>query len=772
MTAALTVRPPRPQGRRRVSPTVTLIGWQLTALAAQVTAVIIARLGGNRDIANVLSNAGYTVAYASALWLLTRPRLGRFERNAAVASLAVTPALAWRATNPILFTGFDEQLHMRTLRDVVYGKSLFDPNPILEVSARYPGLEATTALVHQLGLPVLLAATVVIFVARLALVAVLCDAVEYLTGSVRAGGLAVAVYALSPQFIFFNSQFSYQTMALPVALGAVSLLARARHAEDPLPLYGGATICLVALAMTHHVTSFLTTSFLLVWALIQRGLPRVSVLYGALAAVASTLAWAAVQSAMLRKYLKPIFDDYKVKFTDGVRRQVFAEASGASSPLPDRILLMYYAGLLCLAVAALLFVALRNRRHVPLTGSKLLLLALSALLPALFVAFLLPKGGEIFCRSSSLLFFPFAVLVAGYTVRIFWSTRPPGRRPLPGLNTVGLRVFASAAAGLMFLGGFVLGSGPTWSRLPGPYMAAADTRSMDAETLAAVEWTEQNLPPGSRIAGDRVSSALLASEAGMWPVFKGPPRVDAAALFVANRWTQTETDTAASMRLRYLYVDRRLARERPRFGFYFQGGETGGGKQLTDAQLTKFDSVKGITLIYRHGPVSIYDLKGLGIAGDSGRHTTPPPMSVLAQLALSVAHGLVIIALMRSRFWPSLAGSAKSVYRSAGPALTLIVALAGTCLLAVSMLLVHLWPTPLIVFVAALLVMLTNRRATGSALRHLRAAFPRQHTRSVVATALALATIMGIAVVGAAGEVHSDVREILQNAFSIAKSPR
>lgn len=85
------------------------------------------------------------------------------------------------------------------------------------------------------------AATVVVIVCRLVLVTVLCDTVERLTGSERAGGLAVAVYAMSSQFVFFNSQFAYQTMSLPLALAAVTFIARARSADKPLPLLAGAT---------------------------------------------------------------------------------------------------------------------------------------------------------------------------------------------------------------------------------------------------------------------------------------------------------------------------------------------------------------------------------------------------------------------------------------------------------------------------------------------------------------------------------------------------
>ena len=137
-------------------------------------------------------------------------------------------AVQWRVSDPLLFTGLDEQLHLRTLRDILLSHSLFQPHPQLAVSSRYPGLEAVTAVFHQLGLPVMVAAWPWCVAARVALVLALCDAVEHLTGSPRAGGLAVAAYSVSAQFIFFNSQFAYQTLALPLALAAVAFIARAR----------------------------------------------------------------------------------------------------------------------------------------------------------------------------------------------------------------------------------------------------------------------------------------------------------------------------------------------------------------------------------------------------------------------------------------------------------------------------------------------------------------------------------------------------------------
>lgn len=757
----------RPAHRAPIRPT-HLIGWQIGALAGQVIAVCIARQSPS-GAAELLSDGSLAVAFGSALWVLTRPQLSRSMRNTAVACLGLTPTLMWRATNPLLFTGFDEQLHMRTLGDIISSHRIFEANPLLEVSPRYPGLEAATALLHQLGVPTMVAAVSVIHVARLVLVFVLCDTVEQVTGSARAGGLAVAVYAVSPQFVFFNSQFAYQTMALPLALAAIGLIARARKADDPLPYFGGATICLLGVTITHHVTSFLTAAFLVMWAVAEKGQARTRIAFGALTAIAATLAWAIVQRSLLTSYFRPIVDDVAAQLRGGARRGAFKDTAGTVTPPLDKLLLVYYAIALSLLVAGLAIIAFRWwRRHdgrMEQSGPHFVLLALTACIPLALAARVVPKGGELFDRSSSFLFIPFCVVLADYAVHLWWHENedddvlPQNRQLRPVLRFV-----AIALAAGMFLGGYVLGSGPNWARLPGPYLAAADSRSMDAETLAAVKWSHGALPAGSRIAGDRDSSVLLAAQAGLWPVMKGPSYVDAPALYAADGWSQTETDMAAGMRLRYLYVDRRLAAELPHFGSYFFKGETGDGAQLTEAKLTKFDTVHGIELIYRHGPVSIYDLKGLGIPEQrNGWYEPTPQVGRTTQLAVGLLCGLAIALVMRSSIWPRAKSSAAGLRRTWGPALTAATVLAAASLVSVTLLLLHVWLAPLTLLSAALTVVLTNLRTATAVLRRAIRAMTWAGVRTATLLAVPLAVIVSVAVLSAATVVDTEVRQILED---------
>ncbi len=761
---------------RHGRPIAALLVWQIGALAGQVVAVHLARQG-HRGIAEILSDVSLALIFGSALWVLTRTHLSRSARNTAVVCLGLGPTLFWRATNPMLFTGFDEQLHMRTLGDIISSHRLFQPNPLLEVSPRYPGLETVTLVLHQIGLPVMGAATAVILLARLVLVTVLCDAVEQLTGSPRAGGLAVAVYAISPQFVFFNSQFSYQTLALPLALSAVSLLARARKAEDPVPLFGGATVCLFAVAMSHHVTSFLTAAFLLLWTAVERRPGRSRVAFGACAAIAATLFWAIVQRSLLTDYFGPIIDDVGSQFRGGARRAAFKDSAGTSTPVLDQLLLLYYAAVLCLVVASVALLTLRwwrkGERHLIRWGPHTLLLLLTGCIPVFLAARVVPKGGELFDRSSSFLFIPFSLVLSSYMIRLWWKNPPEHHSP-QRRRVMAVRLVAIALAAGAFLGGYVLGSGPNWARLPGPFMAAADTRSMDAEVLAAVKWARGALPPGSRIAADRVSSDLLASQAGVWPVMKGPEGsgIDAPALYVARTWGMQETDMASTMRLRFLYVDRRMALELPHFGSYFFKGETGDGEQYTDAQLTKFDKVPGIKVVYRHGPVSIYDLKALGIPElRSGWYKPTPHVAMTTQLAVGLLAGLLIAMVMRSRIWPRFLDTAARLRGAWGPALTGAMLLASTCLVSAALLLSHVWLTPVAIWSGVSAVVLANLPEAASIIRRAAAWLSWRRAGIAALAVIPLSAIIAGSLLDAATEDIINVHRILNDPNAIHVKP-
>lgn len=691
-----------------------LLVCQGCAIWLQAVAVDVARqpdTGG----AVALAVVSLALTYASVLWVLTRPVLTRAERNAAVICLGVTTTVLFRLKNPLFLVGFDEQLHLRTLRDIQTSHGVFQTNPVLPVSSHYPGLEALTSVLTQAGLSASIATVVVVLVARIVLVTVLCDAVENATGSARAGGVAVAVYAVCDQFVVFMSQYAYQTLALPLALAAVSLTARARWARRPGVLLAGAAVCLLAVVVTHHVTNLLTVAFLVLWALFQRdGVARKRVLLVAVTAVLLTSVWMTIQWSRLQEYFQPMVEYTTLLIVGKQRRELFADSAGDATPVWEQAFLLYYAGAVCLVVLWLLWncAALMLRPNSPVTSkrSSILLVGIVAMIPPMLAARVLPNSGETIARAPGFLFLPLSLLVAAALLHRYRRSR----RHRTGTGPV-IRVLGIAIASGVFVGGFLLGSGPGWLRLPGEYLVSADSRSMDAEALTASRWADDNIPQGSRIAADRVSSVLLASQADLWPVSEvGESSV--SALFFADRWTDEQTELAHRLRVRYLYVDSRLAEGLPKVGSYFLTVRSqDAGRQLTRHQLSKFDAVPGIDAIYRSDVITIYDLHGLG-GGEmrTGYFGSATPPNIAAQTLIGLLLGLCLAYAPRT----AVARYARSTFRSflvpAGASLTFAMALSAVTAMAVALLFAHVWVGPVFFLCVVVVPGVVHRRRIAS----------------------------------------------------------
>ena len=126
------------------------------------------------------------------------------------------------------------------------------------------------------------------------------------------------------------------------------------------------------------------------------------------------------------------------------------------------------------------------RRDSPQWEPPLLLVLMAAMIPVLFAARVMPSWGALGDRFLTFLFLPLSALVADGAVR--WSRGlPPSNDAQRNQLKLFRRVVVLLATGV-FVGGHLMGSGPDWARLPGPYLVSADGRSMDAETLAAVRW--------------------------------------------------------------------------------------------------------------------------------------------------------------------------------------------------------------------------------------------------------------------------------------------
>lgn len=517
--------------------------------------------------------------------------------------------------SPVAFTSHDELLHWRTANDIVQSTHLYGRNSLLPVSPLYPGLENVTAALVSLGrLPIFSAGVIVIGVARLVLVATLFLFYREIGRSARVAGLAALLYMANPHFVFFDAQFAYESLALPLA--AVCLLAAARcaRARDGrrLGLTLAALLALGAVVITHHVTTYALTAFLLLWTamtvVMRRAGRERSVLPGLTAlAVVMGLAWLIYVASLTVGYLAPnlssaLGEIIQIITGEVTARRLFRAESGLVNPLWERLTGFAAVGLILLGLPFGLWRIWRRRRRA---DAVVLALAVGALAYPASLAFRFAKfGAEVSSRTSPFLFVSIAFVLAVGGAEL-WLYR--------GRHRQRAAAFAACAT-VVFLGGVIVGRGPSALALPGPYVVAADDRSIEAQGLAAAEWTRLVLGPGNRVASDRVNRLLLGSYGGQAVATALTDGVNVYPVFFSRVVDREDRELLRRGAVRYLVVDRRLSAGLPQFGIYFEPGEPGEFQRripLDPAALAKFDGLPGVHRLFDSGDIVIYDVGAL-----------------------------------------------------------------------------------------------------------------------------------------------------------------
>ena len=427
--------------------------------------------------------------------------------------------------------------------------------------------------------------------------------------SARVGGAALVVYVCAPQTLLFNSQYAYQTLALPLALLAVYFVVR-RH-TDGLGSVVPPALASIAVALTHHLTTValigLWAGWLLVTLVRRRRTDRwgrTCLELGAMlaVAVAALIGVALIPGNVMASYLGNAFQNAVTSgmqaLAAGETKQLFVNPAGVTSTLAEKLAMASAIGLTGLG---LLFGWWRSRAWLRRrnAGMALLLILLSGVFVLEPLGHLVQSTAEIADRSTS-----FSFLGIGFVLG-WWAWR----RRMSVRRAAGLGL----AVTVMFTGGVMLGAGPASMQVPGRYYVGADQRSVDRDNVAAAGWVRDELPAGSRIFADRVGM-LLSAEAGALPLTQIGVGVDASELLLATSVTGTDYTLIDSLRIQYLMVDERNSTGLPNLGIYVTGGEYGMADRTLPVSLSalrKFSGVPGANQVYTNGSMTIYNVEGV-----------------------------------------------------------------------------------------------------------------------------------------------------------------
>jgi hypothetical protein len=544
-------------------------------------------------------------------------------------------ALALLATRymlyPTMFAFHDEIIHEWNVIAINKTHHLFSSNALLPVTPYYPGLEIATSAVEQLtGLPLHAAATVVLFLLRVVMTLGLIQIFQMISGNVLISTMGAVIYVVNPQYLYFNSEFSYQTAALPLCFFCIYVFSiRSRR----LGIWGLAPSAAVAasVAVSHHLTSVALVVTLWTWYLYTRikKRPEPNLALFAILSTFAIVAWTWVASKEVIPYITGIVQKNIGGITGllggATGHKLFSDSAGDKAPEWEVLLSLASILLICLTMLPAGWYVFKRRRL--LSAASLTLATAAALYPIVPAGHLAAATGEAADRASGFIFVGLAFILASWwhsphVQRLYSAARerlsdasrryrPSGQFRMPRIGWLLI-----LALTICFAGDVVDGSGPNWAYGPGVYLVSADNRSVDQLALQAAYWEGQHLPAGSHVFSDRENAALAQTYGGVDPLtsLSNGIREGVVSLLLLSPSTIYDTQIACDSGVQFLIADQRLSTSLPHLGIYIDSGEYLLGSRTAPpptSALVKFDGTPGAERIFDNGAIRIYNLEGL-----------------------------------------------------------------------------------------------------------------------------------------------------------------
>ena len=549
-----------------------------------------------------------TLVLGTREWMTTR---GRTVVLVAYAAALFIPKFYMSASGPVYFYEYGQ---WRQANDLVKTGVVFAGNPYQPILQHFPGLSTTTVAIHEVTrLPTWYSGQLLVLIAHCSALISIFWIAEAVGFSRRTCFLTAMVYSVNPGFIYFDTQYAYESLALPLALFTIlcvlRVLTSTRRKEAVWWTVAGclsASLCFT----THHISSIFMGAICL--ALTFRLRPRPAVdpsRADALGwepamdgyskrcawvitafAFGGTILWLVFAAPSTFAYIVP-------NITSGIQGLVHLVApsaqkagskagthklfSGSKAPLYE--IAAGFVAPLAIVVVFLLVIRhyakvqratfggphrwsgfLGRDPNVEPARHRLLLLSFgvtTVYLASLLLAFT-AGGGQGAHRSWSFTYLGVCV-TAGYYFEHVLLDRERKFRFVPStVGVIGLLLFG------LLLGNVAAGQNIDY-RFPGPYKFGSDTRSDTPELNALVEWMNGHIPPGTAVITDRFTQERMTGYSDL--VVPSPDQAQAFAIYAqGNEYPVVNPKFTATNDFRYFVLDKRILTMTPEDPF-FQG---------------------------------------------------------------------------------------------------------------------------------------------------------------------------------------------------------
>jgi uncharacterized membrane protein len=587
--------------------------------------------------------AGLLLIFVPTMIRQLSPGTPRPERIATMCVVGLCLYLINIMASPTYFSSYDQFLHWLSINNIAATGHLFSPNSLLPVSPYYPGLEiVTNALSTLSGLDSFYCGLLVIGVARIIMVLAFFLLNEQIINSPRIASISTLIYMTNPHFLIFDSQYAYESLALPLATCVLfmitlhqSMSKDLKHLEpiSPTPISAGANrkqlshdllwitciTCIVigAVVFTHHVTGFFLDGILILWLLVasfqrKRAPDLLRRHHHSHLAKITLIGIGITVLSVIRSgnpvvnYLGSFFGIALKELShiivgSGSARPLFQSYTGIPAPLWERLLTIAAQGLVMLGLpVGLLCLWKRHCSNALVCTFSVMALAY----PLVQIFRFTTTGSELVDRSAAFLFISISSVLAILIIQL-WPVRRLKRTHIMTLTSL---------LSVIFLGSTISGLGPGLALLPGKYMVLADSRSIEPEGIQAATWAGNHLGTGNRAEGDRINNILMATYGHQRIVTTIQDGVDGSPIFLAAQFNPDTVYILKSGNIRYLIVDMRISQHLPVLGFYYSESEFDAFKHRKPPNpqvLTKFDTVPRVNKIFSSGNIVIYDMEGV-----------------------------------------------------------------------------------------------------------------------------------------------------------------
>jgi hypothetical protein len=608
--------------------TLTVAACTVVGMAAIVKSYLIAQTTVSDEAEFIWFWAGMNLMELPLIAVIARRRTGAAARSALLLIIGFTSYAPKLLRDPGAPLYHDEYAHWRATYDIIANGRLFEPAQIVPVIARYPGLHAATAVIVDVtGLSIWQAGTVLVLLCHVALLAGIVTLARAIGLDSRAATLAAVAYGFNASFLYFDTQFSYESMSITLVVWSLAAFAQAiRVRSGP---HRGAWCCLTVMlsfgcAITHHLTTIELAAVMLIVS-VALSLPRAArsdgwrgtaVTAWLLSAftLAAIVGWITFMAPATVAYLSPYLGTALHQLTQMVSgsssgRQLF---SSSLSPWWEHVA-AFGVTVVALAFAAAGLLRRRRPGGRPAAGrERALLLGFAAVGLAYFpstVFIFSQAGAEGSRRSWAISWIGLSVLTAlSGAWLVDWASLR--RRAVARAAAMGVLTAMTATA---LVGGTAAGLDASY-RFPGPYLYGSDARSDTPELNAMAQWFLARFGPGHRVVTDRYTGLEIASfglqDTAMpsaafpvWDLYTAEPGQPLGPPLLFTVLTEGH--------YRYLVVDKRMATDVPLLGIYFEGNEPGDfvrpdGQPIFSGRLAKFNGVPWMSEIFESDNYAVY----------------------------------------------------------------------------------------------------------------------------------------------------------------------